>query len=937
MKKRLLFALMALCVTVSGFALSKNEFVYTPQGRFQITGDNVASSTFADWTGWTVKGEGKTFDDKFNINASGYGPGVNSIISMDAVVYDATNEESKYEGIYFKFEPTSADAAYVISFKMKGAALDNVRCWEVGDGYKKTENLVQVTGNLIDDPDSIADGIMANTAEELTEQWQTFTYAIVGDGQPRTWFIKFYCMNPTIEIADMQIAPAMQFADLRQRDAMVTKLEVYKNAYEWPAEVLADCGYDEIIANLKAIGDKNGQAELEEQLGTAQEILDEFIKANMDDYFAGNVDNYLGLNTGEKNLNKIKVGDWTEIPGGRAHWNVGDHPDMGHYAGNTAWNFGSPDDPMGIYMQKELDPGSYVFAIESKAALRNDPTSSSWSYNEAWDPAYAVAYLVKINEGADPDTIASQWQDLKAIDFTPFAISATISESATYEFGLKAYCKDAYKELKNGSAVYVANASLWGKNANKYNQKQLGYEENVRTQITAGRDALTKAAEYQADETYIWGKAALKAVAEQVEPLIAGYEAMDQDAIIATFEEDYVSSTTEETGYLEREVYQQATKLILDANREFLAENDTLTSIQTAIDNAEATLALRIYSVATGKADLQAAIDKAKATQTAMKAVDYSEENAAAIVAANEELAAAVDAFKASIPASAIATIADIDFENDATLNEETQLYSIAGAVGSMEFSHFSTTAPVGEDAPYEKGFWSNGEQKWKGYIRIGNGTGTVNFDATDNGSMGNSILKISCDFFIQGLNNRSVGFYLKDAEDNNISGVDHNYYQGSVTYNPFVETNEEINALMGKVWAKSGGSYNDASPAGVEEETANPLQKTNFEVIMDYGTNKMYCTITSTNGTATSKEVEFTGIPTKYVLQCNYDDKFNTRRPWYDNLKIVRISTDATGISFVNADAKAQNGAVYNLAGQKVNKNFKGVVIKNGKKAIQK
>lgn len=930
---------MALCVTVSGFALSKNEFVYTPQGRFQITGDNVASSTFADWTGWTVKGEGKTFDDKFNINASGYGPGVNSIISMDAVVYDATNEESKYEGIYFKFQPTSADAAYVVSFKMKGAALDNIRCWEVGDGYKKTANLVQVTGNLIDDPDSIADGIMANTAEELTEQWQTFTYAIVGDGQPRTWFIKFYCMNPTIEIADLQIAPAMQFADLRQRDAMVTKLEVYKNAYDWPVEVLADCGYDEIIANLKAIGDTSGQSALDEQLATAQEILDEFLKANMDDYLAGNEENYLGIKTTDGNTQKVSnYGDWTCTTTGRSFWNNGAYPDLGHYGGNNAWNWNDVDSPMGVYMQRTLDPGSYVFAIESWAHLREDATSSSWTPNEGWDPAFGEAYIVKIVEGVEtPDTISKMVKDLQAMTSTQFFISAKIEESGTYEIGFKAYCKDAYKELKNGSAVYVANASLWGKNANKYNQKQLGYEENVRTQITAGRDALTKAAEYQADETYVWGKAALKAVAEQVEPLIAGYEAMDQDAIIATFEEDYVSSTTEETGYLEREVYQQATKLILDANRVFLAQNDTLNSIQTAIDNAEATLALRIYSVATGKADLQAAIDKAKATQTAMKAVDYSEENAAAIVAANEELAAAVEAFKASIPASAIATIADIDFENDATLNEETQLYSIAGAVGSMEFSHFSTTAPVGEDAPYEKGFWSNGEQKWKGYIRVGNGTGTVNFDATDNGSMGNSILKISCDFFIQGLNNRSVGFYLKDAEDNNISGVDHNYYQGSVTYNPFVETNEEINALMGKVWAKSGGSYNDASPAGVEEETANPLQKTNFEVIMDYGTNKMYCTITSINGTATSKEVEFTGIPTKYVLQCNYDDKFNTRRPWYDNLKIVRISTDATGISFVNADAKAQNGAVYNLAGQKVNKNFKGVVIKNGKKAIQK
>jgi hypothetical protein len=44
----------------------------------------------------------------------------------------------------------------------------------------------------------------------------------------------------------------------------------------------------------------------------------------------------------------------------------------------------------------------------------------------------------------------------------------------------------------------------------------------------------------------------------------------------------------------------------------------------------------------------------------------------------------------------------------------------------------------------------------------------------------------------------------------------------------------------------------------------------------------------------------------------------------------------DATGISTVATD-KASNSAIYNLAGQKVGKDFKGLVIKNGRKFIQK
>ena len=80
MKKRLLFALMAMCVAVSGFALEVGEYVYTPQGRFLITSQNVASSNFADFTGWTVVSATaeKTFDQAFNINANGYAEGVNS-------------------------------------------------------------------------------------------------------------------------------------------------------------------------------------------------------------------------------------------------------------------------------------------------------------------------------------------------------------------------------------------------------------------------------------------------------------------------------------------------------------------------------------------------------------------------------------------------------------------------------------------------------------------------------------------------------------------------------------------------------------------------------------------------------------------------------------------------------------------------------------------
>ena len=190
---------------------------------------------------------------------------------------------------------------------------------------------------------------------------------------------------------------------------------------------------------------------------------------------------------------------------------------------------------------------------------------------------------------------------------------------------------------------------------------------------------------------------------------------------------------------------------------------------------------------------------------------------------------------------------------------------------------------------------------------------------------------------FFTGIPKAILGFFLKNvvegengSEDAEIFALYHNYYNWTTEKNT-------CNVNIDMTWAKAGGSYANASPADAPEETltANPLQKTHFEVIMDYGTNTMYCTINSINGSATSDEVALDAIPTKFILQSNYNN--NDRRAWFDNLKIQRISTDETlGIKVVNAE-KANNEARYNLAGQKVSKTFKGVVVKGGKKLIQK
>ena len=925
MKKRLLLSLLAVCTAVTGFALEVNEYVYTPQGRFKILDNPVKTVNFdEELTGWTGVSatEGKAAKDIFAWNANGCADGIHSVKSTDA---------TEGEGMYMKFEPNGQ--TYVVSFKMKGDVAVSVRSITT----EVSTNLVKVEGNSDGTFGGTTDAYVCSKGEELTADWQTFNYAISGEATSLVYFISFSGMATNIEIADLQIAPAVQVADLRQRDAMIEKMEAYKNVYAWKDEALEDL---EVLGALKEIGDESRQNELDEILLDCQDALNTFINANMDDYLAGNSANYFGIKETSGNAQKQeKIGDWTAFPEKRGFWSNGAYPDFGHFQQGGKWCNGSPDAPMGVSLQKELTAGSYVFAIEGNAAVR-EPKKQCWTNDEGMKPAYGVAYIVKVVDGANPDTIVSVVKELQPIQYTPFVLPAKITEDGTYEFGFKAYCKDTHKNLTMGSVVYLKDASIWGKNENVYNQKQLGYEADVREQITTGRTQLETAKEYIASADYFWGKDSLQACIDTIEVKIATYELLDQDAIIATYnqyiedngEDSYKKATNDPAGILVYEVYQEAVKYIIAANKEFLRVNGILESLQEAIDAAEATMALRIYDTATRKGDLQGAIEDAKGCLASMKKLDYDETNEflveGTVLALNEE----VEAFKASIPNENIATIVDIDFENDATQDAETQLYSIAGAAGVMEFSHFSTLNPEGEDSPYQQGFWDNAEQKWKGYLRVGNGTGTVEFDPTIEGEMGTNILKVSCDFYIQGLSNRSIGFYLKDAGSANISGIVHNYYNGTVTYNPFVDGDAEKDALMGKVWAKSGGSYNDASPADADDPTATVIEKTHFEIIMDYGRQSMYCNISSSNGSATSKEVALAGIPVKFELNCNYDNKFATRRCWFDNLKIERITAGETE-QFVDGIEEIANPETEVKAPVKYFKN--GRIVINGKYGI--
>ena len=64
---------------------------------------------------------------------------------------------------------------------------------------------------------------------------------------------------------------------------------------------------------------------------------------------------------------------------------------------------------------------------------------------------------------------------------------------------------------------------------------------------------------------------------------------------------------------------------------------------------------------------------------------------------------------------------------------------------------------------------------------------------------------------------------------------------------------------------------------------------------------------------------------------------KYGTTYELDSNNILISLNGKTTGITNITADEAAKNAPAYNLAGQKVTKAYKGVVIKNGKKMIQK
>ena len=115
-------------------------------------------------------------------------------------------------------------------------------------------------------------------------------------------------------------------------------------------------------------------------------------------------------------------------------------------------------------------------------------------------------------------------------------------------------------------------------------------------------------------------------------------------------------------------------------------------------------------------------------------------------------------------------------------------------------------------------------------------------------------------------------------------------------------------------VVAAHGSSTGDSRPLKIDavvDETSTPVGEVTFAA-NEYK----------------SSTLKYTGGAAKILI---YSGKSGI------NLYDIKVTSGTSGISNINASEAANEGATFNLLGQKVVSNAKGLVIKNGKKFINK
>ena len=919
MIKNLLSLALLSSMAIGANAYNVDDFIYTRAAKYKVTAANLVTNgelKGASLDGWTATDPTAAgLAEVFTVLEDG-GVKVNSgMTALENGMYQVIN--------------VANGGTYVVTMKVKGAeegytdldqtapATNYIFAYFNTDGTLSTVGGNKNTTLSFGEGGAAIEACYSFTADDYTEM--AFTVEAPSEGKI---VIDLRGMVANLEIKDIECHAVTSVIDERIAQARLNYIKYIINGFEWTSEYdyFADVKAD-ITALENAI--KTNSADINTFLDNLNGDFKSFAEANL-----ANVFEAIPTTDGSSNAenNSANWMNWT------AKWNsLGYSERNGQYTGKAPWNWSTDrwshktaakNMPMQIqWMRKAsgdwdniatltctLDKGTYFYSVDGQGGMMT-LNKERWARHSGYECASTQIFF-----GVDGAATANDTLDcgmLPTQNYKSYINKYVLAEDSKVNLGIR--CNQTLDVL-NGFDVFFANPMLYKvlvKGELTPNQKT--YLSLVETQI-ANLEARIKEAEELVAATQTekpWGKENLQKGIDAAKARLEVMKKYNQEEILEAMANETASFNVEggmfyvDGEYITKDSVYTNTALcdVFEAagsnylKNEFIdvfnALNTPLTDMPAAIEAAKVAKTQRIFSSSSKMGELGNEITKVENLYKEKLAAAYSAENAQALVDAKVALAQLVEEFKAAIKAE---VIVDIDFENASFVKHEDPegeadtYYTIAGKAGEMKIGEVAEALGT---TLYELGYRASEEAETDsvGMLRVGGGSATVDFAAAPTNT--DEIVRVSFDYYFGNLITKSAGYYLTAGTDT-ICGLFCSMYDGKDTYNTL---GVEYMSVLTKVGSGS------ASNAAIAAAASN---KSHFEVVLDYGKKTMYCTTTSSKGTATTEEVALNPElkATGFILASNYDN--TNRRCWFDNLKVESIAVgEATGINDVAAVAK--------------------------------
>lgn len=588
MKKRLLLMMVIALTASSVYALNVGDYVFTRNARYKIMGSNlVLNGQFADaYDNWETA-DSASVADAFSIEPN-VGPEGQNVASGTAAAAGQYNM-----GIYQKVTGVPG-TLYVATFKVKtvaGASSSSV--WgkvPYINFYTNASGEVNDTTTVKDESGTWLGGYLTGAeSASITPEWQIFAYALLLPEDQSAMFIEFAGLPEGTQITDIEISEAVEVYDIRKAKKVLDYAKFLLDIPEFveSREDLQEV-YDEAMEQYN--DNEGGNEDMTDILDILQEMINEFINANTEDYYTF----YYPLDDSGKNNSSPDWTKWTNSynRGGLINFNGwtftggnwGSRVDLDG-DGKPDTNVGRPiwDGSLGygndfperseMYRSDKLPVGKYLLQVQSYGGRMSGYGSTGLSY-----VINLADSCMRLRMYVGNDT--TEYHTLPTGDYNTYSTFMTVANAnVPQKYGFEV---TDVGTLSYGGQVYFHNPKLLrikGTYGDDFSLEEYKWIDNVKSNLKDLNSQLTTAENYLADTAYPWRKDSLQMGYDVYKPMYDAWAALTDREIV------------EQGAGLSDSIYNNATRIMREYyNKPFAEDNAPVLALKIELDDANATI-----------------------------------------------------------------------------------------------------------------------------------------------------------------------------------------------------------------------------------------------------------------------------------------------------------------------------------------------------------